>query len=357
MTRAPKHVLGLAGAGMLLLGGFAGCVSEDPSLDEVASGEQGVMAALEEMEGGGGGGGGSTYVPPPPKVVKNVITLGDSFASGTGIHTWGSEYDEAGGGLAYGYALTARSDYSCWREKNDTPGPRRAAAKGARSIFLGCKGAQAAHATNQMTVAGLMYPTEASGGWASTEILITDGGNDIVTNSGQSWPDLLKSCIMEASVFNGCHDWGSNQIANFSAIQTTLTGVYKGLAVTAPKATLAVMAYPRLMQPRKDWLGIWHCDDVSGVTGNEARWIDQQVDALNSRIQAAVSATKSAYPSFDIRFVSVNSYVTTGACWGAHWGQINDREGPVWDPSDASFHPTLTGYYAFYDAFLAVVGN
>jgi len=312
-------------------------------------------------------GGGTGPVSPPAPYYNGptftdarakVVTLGDSYSSGTGIWKEDSSYDEQYGGYQNsGLYLTGRSDQECWREIHDTPGPRRAVATNARSIFLACKGAEVSHVNNQITMLQGQWPTDAAAHWSNSVILLTAGGNDIRTNDGQDWPDLLQRCIMEANPFGGCHDKSKNQVANWTAVQSRLTNMYTSLASKASNAKIRVMGYPRLMGPRSS--GISQCPNVTGVTGNEARWIDAQVDTLNSRIAAAVAAARAAYPSVNIAFVPVTSYLTVGACFGQGSGaHLNDRV-VAWSgsgvllTSDASFHPTKLGYQRYYDAFVA----
>ncbi|HAP75696.1 MAG TPA: hypothetical protein DCR14_06395 [Acidimicrobiaceae bacterium] len=309
--------------------------------------------------------------PPPPPSPRydgptytdarlKVVTLGDSYSSGTGIWREDSSYDEQFGGYqSSGLYLTGRSDQECWREWHDTPGPRYAAANNRRSIFLACKGAEASHVGNQVTVMQGQWPTDAAAKWSGAVVLLTAGGNDLRTGRGEDWPSLLERCIIEINPFGGCHDNSNNHINNWSTVQTRLQNLYTSLAQKATNAKIRIMGYPRIMTPTKNWLGIWQCPDVTGVTGNEARWIDQQVDALNSRIATAVNNVKAQFPAVDIKYVPVTSYLTVGACFGQQpFAHVNDRV-TAWSgsgillTSDASFHPTLLGYRRYYDALVA----
>jgi len=295
-----------------------------------------------------------TRIAPTVGVVAKIVTLGDSYSSGTGIWAEDSSYDEIFGGLQPdGLKLTARSDNECWRELQDTPGPRLAAATGAASILLACKGAEAVHVGNQVTVMQRDNIADAQIGWQGSTILLTAGGNDIRTNDGQDWPALLERCITELDPFNGCHRKSKNQVSNWTSVENNVRAVYSQLASAAPNAKIRVMAYPKLMTPSPG------CPNVTGVNRNEAKWIDDQVAVLNSKLQNAVASVKAAYPAVDIRFVNVSAYLTVGACYGespnAH---LNDRV-TAWSgsgilfTSDASFHPTRLGYDAYYAALLA----
>lgn len=297
---------------------------------------------------------GATFTDSRPK----VVTLGDSYSSGTGIWREDSSYDQQFGGyeneLLY---LTARSDLECWRELQDTPGPRHAAVVGAKAIFLACKGAELGNVAHQVTVLQGQWPLDAAAGWSGAKFLLTAGGNDLRTNRGETWPELLERCIMEANPFGGCHTNSKNQIKNLDAIETNLGGLYRRLAAIAPGATIRVLGYPYIMRPRSS--GLSQCPHVTGITGNEARWIDQQVDRLNERIIKAVASTKSLHPAVDIEYVEVRPLMTVGACFGQNSdAHINDRV-TAWSgqglllTSDASFHPTRRGYDVYHDAFVA----
>jgi len=327
----------------MLWGGsvLSGCVvSEEDSLDELSTDQE----LSEPLEGGGGGAGS---VPPSTFVASTVLTLGDSYASGTGTYLWGSEYDDNGSGSTSGV------DSNCWRDLTHTPGPRRAAAKGATSLFYACKGAEPAELTQQLDLAGEDHPSNAAAGWANTEILVTIGGNSVRTVSGNNWPYLIIKCITEVDPFGGCQNYQWAQIGNWSQVQADLTATYGYLAEVAPNAKVAIMMYPPLMVPYKGWLGVWHCPNATGISGNEARWIDAQVATLNSKITNAIAATKAAYPSFNIRAVPVASYMAGGACNGV---AIN-RPDLAHINSDAQLHPSGVGYYNFYQAFVAYMGN
>ncbi|HQY97251.1 MAG TPA: GDSL-type esterase/lipase family protein [Phycicoccus sp.] len=287
-----------------------------------------------------------------------VVTIGDSYSSGTGLHKDDWQYDEQYGGLDAGLKLTSRSDNECWRETNDTPGPRLAAAKGVASIFYACKGAEAQHVRNQWALVQARNPGQAASGWAGSVITLTAGGNDVRTADGRDWPTLLTNCIMKAvNMLEGCHKKSSSQITNWWTVRNNLVELYADLARDAPNAKIRVLGYPRLMTPRKNWLG-WHCPDVTGITGNEAVWFDAQSDMLNGHVANAVDAAKAANPALDIKYVSVTSYLPVGACYGengASW--VNDKVlqsnlDPL-NPSDSSFHPSARGYEGYTQALFA----
>lgn len=286
-----------------------------------------------------------------------VVTLGDSYSSGTGIWREDSSYDQQYGGYQDLFLyLTGRIDRECWREMDDTPGPRYAASIDARSIFLACKGAEVGNVSHQVTVMQEQWPLDAAAGWSGATILFTAGGNDLRTSRNETWPELLERCVIEINPFGGCHSNSKNKIKNFDLVEVYLSVLYSRIATVAPGATIRVMGYPRIMLPKSS--GLLQCPHVTGITGNEARWIDQQVDRLNERIIKAVASTKSLHPAVDIEYVEVRPLMTVGACFGQSSGaHINDRV-TAWSgqgvllTSDASFHPTQLGYDVYHAAFV-----
>lgn len=326
-----------------------------PGTTQVITDEGGV----ECVPVGGPTGPDPRYLGPTFSDERNkVVTLGDSYSSGTGIWREDTSYDQQFGGYEDRHLyLTARADRECWREWHDTPGPRHAAAVNARSIFLACKGAEIGNVNHQLRVLQGQWPSDTAAGWQGAKILLTAGGNDLRTRRGETWPELLVRCVLEGNPFGGCHSNSNNRIANFDAVEHSLASLYRQLATVAPAATIRVLGYPYIMRPKSS--GSSQCPHVTGVTGNEARWIDKQVDELNARIMKAVAAAKALHPSVDIEFVEVRPLMTVGACHGqSPSAHINDRvtawlgEGLLFT-SDASFHPTRRGYDVYHDAFVA----
>ena len=271
-----------------------------------------------------------------------VVTLGDSYSSGTGTHPNGWHYDERYGGEAWGLKLTVRTDNECWRETDTTPGPRLAAATGAASIFMACKGALVPHVANQFKLLNAQWPTDASNGWADTTIVMTVGGNDIATSIGRDWPGIVTDCILRPPL-SGCQSVSANQISNWGAVGTSLSALYSDIATRAPHATIRVLAYPYLMRADYPWPA--RCPGVPGINGNEADWIDDQVDVLNAVIASAIAGVKAVHPAVDIQFVPVGSRFLIGACAPAFMRPSQAIN--TYMLTDASFHPTPIGYNDF----------
>jgi lysophospholipase L1-like esterase len=292
--------------------------------------------------------------------IERVVTLGDSYSSGTGIHRNASDYDDHGPRAQTFAPSTRLGNSDCSRELDETPGPRLAARLGAESVFIACAGAVIDDIANQVDAADI--PDNGAG----TILTMTIGGNDLRTVRGENWPDTLVRCITS----RGCDGSSKNQIGNLGQLRAELTGVYMAIGARYPDISVRVLGYPRLMQSDR-----W-CEGVTGFSRGESNWVDDQVDRLNAVIAAAVRS--AAYRTgADLAFVSVvEQFDNHGACrfWqrdryvnDAVFGETLERSmtasGRVrehWDDgpltiSGASFHPSSKGYDAYFEALSASV--
>jgi lysophospholipase L1-like esterase len=295
------------------------------------------------------------------RTIERVVTLGDSYSSGSGIHRNASDYDDHGP-QAHSFDRSTRLGSSaCQRELDETPGPRLAERLDAESVFVACAGAIIGEIPAQVRAAGI------PGDGAGTLVTMTIGGNDLRTERGENWPDALLRCITSA----GC-DRSSNEMANLDQIRRDLTAVYAEIGEEYPELTVRVLGYPRLMQSDR-----W-CEGVTGISRHEADFIDEQVDRLNAKIQTAVALARSRTGA-DLQFVSVvEQFDNHGACrfWqrdrfvnDAVFGDSLSRsqlaDGTIrehWEDSPlnvstASFHPSSKGYDAYLEALAASVAD
>lgn len=244
--------------------------------------------------------------------IERVVTLGDSYSSGSGIHRNASDYD-GHGPEAHSFDRSTRLGSSaCQRELDETPGPRLADQLDADSVFIACAGAVIREIPAQVRAADI--PGDGGG----TLVTITIGGNDL----------------------------------------RTVRDEY-------PAITVRVPGYQDLMQ------GNGRCDGVTGISGDEADWIDGQVDLLNHEIQVATARARG-WTGADIVYVDVtDGFDNHGAC--RFWQRdrfVNDAvfgdtlrrsqlaNGTVrehWtdgllNVSTASFHPSSMGYDAYLGA-------
>ncbi|HYN33111.1 MAG TPA: SGNH/GDSL hydrolase family protein [Ilumatobacteraceae bacterium] len=294
--------------------------------------------------------------------IERIVTLGDSYSSGTGIHRNASDYDDHGPRAQTFAPSTRIGNSDCSRELDETPGPQLAATLGADSVFVACAGAVIADIANQVEAADI--PDDGAG----TVVTMTIGGNDLRTVRGENWPDTLVRCITSA----GCDGSDKNQIANLEQMRSDLTAAYTAIGDQYPDISVRILGYPRLMQSDR-----W-CEGVTGFGRGEADWVDDQVDRLNAMIATAVRSAADETGA-DLAFVSVvEQFDNHGACrfWqrdryinDAVFGETLSRSmtagGEVrehWDDgpltiSGASFHPSTKGYDAYLDALSASVSD
>jgi hypothetical protein len=287
--------------------------------------------------------------------IDRIVTLGDSYSSGSGIHRNASSYDDQGPESHSFDRSTRLGSSACQREVDETPGPRLAEQLEAESVFVACAGAVIREIPAQVRAADIRGDGEG------TFITMTIGGNDLRTERDENWPDALLRCITSA----GCDGSAQNRMANLGEIRSDLIDAYAAIGDEYPDITVRAMAYPRLMQSDR-----W-CEGVTGVSRDEADFIDDQVDLLNREIETAALVAR-VRTGADIRYVSViDEFDNRGAC--RFWQRdryINDAvfgdslrrsqledgtirehrsDGPI-NVSTASFHPSSSGYDAYLDA-------
>lgn len=103
---------------------------------------------------------------------NKVVILGDSCSSGTDIHIKNNKYNEQYGRLTpTGLELAVQSDYECWQETDNTPGPRYAKYKRIESVYLACKGAKVNKVKNQFQYLIDLYPMDEQNNWEDLIII------------------------------------------------------------------------------------------------------------------------------------------------------------------------------------------
>ncbi len=304
------------------------------------------------------GGAQATAVESADGAIVRVVTLGDSYSSGMGIHRDAGDFDDHGPAAQFFDSTTRIGSSACHRELDTTPGARLADELGADFSMIACAGARIEHVGRQLDVAKITRQGDG------TLVTITIGGNDLVTHHGDAWPDVLIECITDLS----CDDTDRNGIANLVEIEHDLTALYGRIGERFPDVRVRVLGYPRLMQSDR-----W-CDGVTGVNRHEADWIDGQVDLLNDRIETAANEAARSSDA-DIEYVSVvDEFDNHGACrfWqrdryvndsilGPTFSRSMSDDGVVHDHRDgnrlgvsaASFHPSQKGYDAYFAALFA----
>lgn len=263
-----------------------------------------------------------------------VVTMGDSYSSGTGIHKHVSDYHNGD---------------MCCRDFQTTPGAQLASQTGMQHIMPACGGDQIPQIRDQFSTMQAEYPEEAARGWEDSMIFFTIGGNDVRSHGGDGWADILVNCII--SFYGDCHKEHANQVANWEELQGQLIVFYTMVAQGASKAAIRIWGYPRLLQRG------WHCIPVPGVNSGATQWMDDMVDEMNAHIAAAVATVKTSFPEVDMEFVPVTDYLNKGACsaLGNHIHAIVLSSETLLSPM--TFHPSQSGYNAYYDALANSLGR
>jgi len=279
-----------------------------------------------------------------------VVTLGDSYASGCGVHRYGSDYDEENGGRVSVDGVTYNlkpGGEDCWREDDSTPGAKygNLSSVNKASKMVACKGATIPYIQRQFEYINAAYKEYASSQWSQSVLVISGGGNDVENSDGDSWPSILTTCILSGS----CHENPANNPTNWDAVHESLYQLYKSVGAGAAQAKIRIFGYPELFQPASG------CGTVGGISVAEAEWADLQVARLNVEIASAAGrAVSDLQNGVDMKYVDVSRYITYGACDHSDRRQINDVE-LSWTSgvSDQSFHPTQKGYDGYYSALLS----
>jgi len=258
--------------------------------------------------------------------------MGDSYASGTGIHNKISDYHDGD---------------KCCREFKTTPGGRVAKQQGKQHLMPACAGDEIPQIKEQFADLQADNQAEAARGWEGSTFMFTIGGNDVRSHGGDGWTGILVDCILSFyGVIGDCHKKHENQVANFPEVRSELVNFYTTVAQGASRASIRVWGYPRLLQ--RTWLG---CMPVPGVSSGATKWADNMVDELNGILRSAVAEVQGQNPGVDIEYVDVTNRLTLGACSlqsGKHVHSIVLNFESLLSPM--TFHPTQAGYNGYHAA-------
>lgn len=214
-----------------------------------------------------------------PAHAYRYAALGDSYSAGAGV---GGALDPCGRGvLAYPMLVG-----TAWA--------------GAQTQFLACGGATAASVQTQ---AAQIRPD-------TDYVTLTAGGNDI------GFSPLVGSCVQSSSLCSMATSMATS-IAR-TTLPARLDATYAAVAKAAPRATILVLGYPRLVAGA--------CSGSRTMTATSGQQLNAVADVLRDTIAAR---TRAAGPRF--RFVDViGRFAGHELCSAAPW--IRD-----------DFHPNSTG--------------
>jgi hypothetical protein len=195
--------------------------------------------------------------PSTATAANKVVTLGDSFTSGTGIHLFNFQYDDRyGGNPTYDgvtYKLTHLSTNECFREVDTTPGAKHAKATGAQSVLLACAAAEINEISNQFDYLNAIYPEDTLSNWTGSTIIMTGGGHNMHGVDGTRWGDIIVECFAKLDPFLDCYEEASNQLGNLDEIQTNMTTLLTKVAAVAGGATIRIFGYPKIFSSVSWW--------------------------------------------------------------------------------------------------------
>jgi lysophospholipase L1-like esterase len=233
--------------------------------------------------------------PPPP---ANYVALGDSFSSGDG---------------AGGYDATPAD---CRRSSSAWP---RLLDQSSASLVVdlrACSGADTGDLVAQLPPT----PNEAI-----TLVTLTIGGNDA------GFGDIVEACLL-----GSCPSPTDPAfLSDLDAMAAALGGVYTTVDQRFPSADILHVGYPRLTPPPGDPVGV--CFWLPPTDQAAAAAI---VDAINDRIEAAVTAS-----STDVAYVDVTSALADHElCTPSPWVTLLGRA-----------HPNAAGQQALRQAVAAAL--
>jgi lysophospholipase L1-like esterase len=274
-----------------------------------------------------------------PTLFDRVVTIGDSFAAGTGIHDNFGSYDVP----------------SCWRETDENFSSKMAkltTGSAANQINVSCIGAEYPQVVSQIDQVGTL-PNDGN----RSLILLYAMGNDVRSINGKAWPKIVEACVIDGSE---CSSDKNLEFGNGAEVANRATSLYETLLTRYPRATIRVLGYPRLFTPGiTDGRPYCYLGQATGYRGlgiymsaAEAQWADSKVDSLNALLKSKVDLLSSRG---NIRFVDVNPFFTEdGFCRARTNKGLNGIIGngfPIAQTNVlfSSFHPNRVGHQKIYE--------
>ena len=265
--------------------------------------------------------GAGTIRPAPARAATGTyVALGDSYSAGAGVPPYLHD-----------------SPYP-----SDTDGCARSASAWPETLGsdLGFSGTQFSfHACTSSVVADLTRTNPATGeppheSWLTSDtrlVTLTDGGNDV------GFAQVLAACVTSWSCPISV---GSILDSKIAGIEPALATAYKGIATLAPSATILVMGYPRffpMTPPAFCYTGIGPFTFI----GAQMSWMNGEIQKLDTRIQAAVTAAQQAgYKNVWYATGSYDAFTGHELCTAQPY--LNDAV-PGNPVQTESFHPNSAG--------------
>lgn len=220
----------------------------------------------------------------------------------------------------------------------------------------------------------------------STDVVtLTIGGNDIgfadvlraCLQSVAFWTDPGWDCASDSSVTDPLDErMSALQGTSSSAVYVpgsvtpihSITEVIQSIAIAAPNADIHVAGYPHLFGPELGYFeanasapGYGQCDvafwgGFVTLAYDDAQWINDQADRLNSIIKAAVG--KARDDDVSVEYTPLDSFATHALCDEAgSYIEPLFLEGALSNPDVVakSFHPNNNGASAYKAALLSML--
>ncbi|MCR4557235.1 MAG: SGNH/GDSL hydrolase family protein [Saccharofermentans sp.] len=293
----------------------------------------------------------------------NMVSMGDSFASGESIGSYGT-------GSVYDEDFLAHRSYYSWSSLLKLPGNgggRMRDYKGTKWQFVACSGATTENIYGTQTKeynhngqkgshdlppqldifsSGKIDPKEVD------YVTLSIGGNDV------DFAGIIKRATLNMEGYSGfCADAISDKINHFDdpgGTRDKLIDTYRAIAKQAPNATIIVTGYPPLLDPK--------CADAQFFNEDEAEWVNMGVHYFNSNVKLMVEELKKEgikieFADIEAKFRGHEAYSKDSWINGLEFGP--DTRGEELDDwaitSMNSIHPNFDGVKAYAECVQEVI--
>jgi hypothetical protein len=312
------------------------------------------------------------FQPLPGKPADQIVALGDSYASGEGASNdpvngawdWYRSSDHDGtdshGDSPELRDACHRSPYAWSREAGLPDNPLPIGTRADRFDptldyhMSACSGARGA---NLLPGQAGQYQegSQLDQGYLdqnTTLVTLSIGGNDA------RFTDVISKCLLNIPGVNCSGDTLDGDDAPLNQVEPELIqsvvapeieDLMHTIALEAPNAKILLMGYPELLS------GTGDC--IPGIFANEATWLNQLADLLDTTTAQVASDARAHGDDVtyaDPRAAFAGKAICSGSASVIHPVEVNlsrgdDPQIPVWPamslgiPADESFHPTVNG--------------